>query len=673
MTLNYYLKIVQSMGWLNAGYRLVYLIQQKAGITEKRAGFRSLSDMDIFMENTITESDVIRNWEFVRDKYIQSVFIKTFNFKFDDESLTKYLIEPTDHYSNHLYQYFSNQYQKVESPINFNNDYFNNIVWPSGTHWRHYAKSGLPYNDIKLVWELSRLTILFLLVRRYNFDKNIQWLEKGCNLILEWIKQNPPELTVNWACGQENSFRLFAMLFFAFNLPQDKIQRERYQNVIFEISLYAWRVGVHINKNIIYARSQQNNHAISESIALWVIGLLFPIFKMSEHWKKKGENILLKELNQQVYNDGSYIQHSMNYHRLVLDDLLFLTSTLKIFNISLPSEIRNKFEQMTLFLCEFVDSISGEVPNYGSNDGANILPLSCTDYTDFRPVLQASWYSLYKERLYEYGSWDEKMLWLFGPESFDAPLLTKQFGVSVSFKVGGYYILRDKDSWCMTRCHSYKNRPGQADMLHIDLWHNGINILMDSGSYRYYTKDSSSDHFKSTIAHNTVTIHDQNQMEQGPGFLWFNWTRSKLISFDDSKFEGDHYSYIRSFKSVHRRTITNLKSDCWEVADLVFTRNTLRGLSIISRFHLIHDTWVRQKEKQFIIFQSNKYNYSIAIANVGKIDISIAKGEQSLYYAYKEEISVLEISHIGNTNEKEFLFKTYFGPSDILKGKMGLK
>ncbi|NQT27626.1 alginate lyase family protein [candidate division KSB1 bacterium] len=663
---------MKSMGWLNACYRLLYLIQQKTGITEKKTGFRYLSDMNFFSESTIKESDVIRNWEFVREKYIQSVLIKDFDFKFDNDNLTKYLTEPTNHYANHLYQYFSNQYLKVDSPIVFNKDYYHNIVWPSGTHWRHYAKSGLPYNDIKLVWEPSRLIILFLLVRRYHYDNNVQWLEKGCDLILEWVNQNPPELTVNWACGQENAFRLFAMLFFLLNIPNLMTESEKYHKLVTQVTLYAWRVGVHINNNIIYARSQQNNHAISESIALWIIGLLFPIFKMSEHWIKKGKNILSKELNQQVYDDGSYIQHSMNYHRLVLDDLLFLTSTLKLFNKSVPAEVRNKFEKMTSFLYEFVDPVSGKVPNYGYNDGANILLLSCTDYTDFRPVLQASWYALFNERFYNRGPWDEKMLWLFGQEALKSPLVERQVKKSIAFRDGGYYILRDKNSWCMTRCHSYRNRPGQADMLHIDLWHNGVNIVVDSGSYRYYTEDSSSNYFKSTIAHSTVTINDKNQMEQGPGFLWFNWTRSNLIYFDDSKFEGEHYSYIHDFKSVHRRIITNLKSDCWEVADTVFTRNTLRDLSIKSRFHLINDTWMRKEDKQFVIFQSNKYNYSIAIVNIGEIDISIYKSEQSIYYARKEEIPVLEIFHIGNTYEKEFLFKTYFGPSDILLNKIGI-
>ena len=35
------------------------------------------------------------------------------------------------------------------------------------------------------------------------------------------------------------------------------------------------------------------------------------------------------------------------------------------------------------------DPVSGRVPNYGSNDGALLFPLSACDYLDYRPALNA--------------------------------------------------------------------------------------------------------------------------------------------------------------------------------------------------------------------------------------------------------------------------------------------
>ena len=39
----------------------------------------------------------------------------------------------------------------------------------------------------------------------------------------------------------------------------------------------------------------------------------------------------------------------------------------------------------------------------------------------------------------------------------------------------------------MVRCHRYRDRQGQCDTLHVDLWWRGRNVLCDAGSYQYFT------------------------------------------------------------------------------------------------------------------------------------------------------------------------------------------
>ncbi len=53
-----------------------------------------------------------------------------------------------------------------------------------------------------------------------------------------------------------------------------------------------------------------------------------------------------------------------------------------------------RFASAVRFLASITDANSGQAPNYGSNDGALILPLNTCDYSDYRPVLQASYYLL---------------------------------------------------------------------------------------------------------------------------------------------------------------------------------------------------------------------------------------------------------------------------------------
>ncbi|QGS69476.1 hypothetical protein CV093_17895 [Oceanobacillus sp. 143] len=120
------------------------------------------------------------------------------------------------------------------------------------------------------------------------------------------------------------------------------------------------------------------------------------------------------------------------------------------------------------------------------NDGALIHQLATNDYLDYRPQLNAAWMCFTKERLYKNGTYDENILWLFGSAAFDnkVSMLDRK---SVEFSNGGYYTFRNKSSFGMTRCTTYKHRPAQADMLHFDLWINDINILADSGTYSYNT------------------------------------------------------------------------------------------------------------------------------------------------------------------------------------------
>ena len=87
------------------------------------------------------------------------------------------------------------------------------------------------------------------------------------------------------------------------------------------------------------------------------------------------------------------------------------------------------------------------------------------------------------------GPWDESLLWLFGPEALQSASAGRA-PESKRFDEGGYYTLRRPDTWCMVRCHTYRDRPAHVDMLHVDLWHRGINILGDSGTHKYFNAAS---------------------------------------------------------------------------------------------------------------------------------------------------------------------------------------
>jgi hypothetical protein len=546
------------------------------------------------------------------------------------------------------YLFFSHWYGQLGWPPDFNLDPAHGIRWPVGQHWLGTARSGPPRDDIKLVWESSRFSLAFWLARSYARSGNETHAAMFWEMLDAWIDQNPPQLSVAWACGQEMTFRLIAMLFGAtLTLGSGAATGDR----LAMLTKLAWQIATHIDTNINQARMQGNNHAISEAVGLMTVGLLFPELPGAAGWLDRGKTVLAAEVARQVADDGSYVQHSFNYHRVMMDDLLWALRLAELNSHPLPEVVLDRFTRAMKWLAEMVDPISGSVPNYGANDGASVLPLSCCDYLDYRPTLQAAWYLLHRRRLLGRGPWDEKMLWVFGDQSLAAPAEPAVQSRSYAGADGGYYVLRGPNSWAMTRCHSFRTRPSQADMLHVDLWHGGRNILRDAGSYMYYCQQPWRHWFDSTAAHNTVTLDGQDQMVKGPQFLWFKWTRSKLIRFATSAdgklgfFAGEHYGYRRlGGDVVHRRSICRIDDAYVVIDDLLGS-----GLHDVAlRWRLHPGQWTREG-KTWSCAPDGQEAVSIELACPPGMSVRLAEGAEtpevegweSLYYAEKTPVPTL--------------------------------
>ncbi len=261
-------------------------------------------------------------------------------------------------------------------------------------------------------------------------------------------------------------------------------------------------------------------------------------------------------------------------------------------------------------------------------------------------------YLLHKKRIYESGPWDEDLIWLFGAEALQAKLqhLTHH---SAEFEAGGYYTLRNKNSWAMFRCHSYTNRPTHADMLHLDLWWRGINVLRDSGSFMYNCPEPWQSFFSSTVAHNTVAVDQADQMQKLSQFMWSNWTKSKFIihknyATDNMEImQGEHYGYCRAKEQiVHRRAVLSLPEDCWLIVDDVLGTGTHQ----VELYWQLCDYNYKLKANTLIL-QTDYGPVCLAILNsTGSGNCRCFKGSdqpsgwQSLYYGNRQPAPALACS-----------------------------
>ena len=92
---------------------------------------------------------------------------------------------------------------------------------------------------------------------------------------------------------------------------------------------------------------------------------------------------------------------SLNYHRFILH-IYFCMIHLSELNQSrvLKSHLPNQISASVDFLFHLIYLKLGQMPVYGSNDGALVLPLNNCDFTDYRPLLQLGWYITKKQFLF---------------------------------------------------------------------------------------------------------------------------------------------------------------------------------------------------------------------------------------------------------------------------------
>jgi hypothetical protein len=430
--------------------------------------------------------------------------------------------------------------------------------------WTQMRFAAPSYGDLKFILEPSRFLFIYPLVRAYALTGDERFPKAFWSALEDWAHQSPPMAGPLWICGQECSLRILAWSFAlqAF-INSPSTTNERVALLVSMIAAHAWRTA----QTLGYARSQRSNHLISEAVGLWTAGTLYPELREAAVWQNLGAHLLQEAVLDQITPEGASQQHSFNYQRMILHLLLWTLRLAEIHNAPLHEDVRARTRSAYDFIRPWVDPVSGSAPNYGSDDGSLILPLTLCGYRDFRPLLQLGAAVLERSAL-KHGAWDEASVW-FGV----TPAVTKESDpISAPSVESGYFRLGDENSWALIRAGRYARRPFQSDQLHVDLWWQGINLARDAGTYLYNGAPPWNNGLAGTAVHNTVTMDGHDQMRRAGRFLWVDWAQASgrlYSSRNDSRvdrFEGEHDGYAR-FGVKHRRTVQWLAGAGWVIVD----------------------------------------------------------------------------------------------------------
>ena len=434
-------------------------------------------------------------------------------------------------------------------------------------HWTEIADYSKEAGDIKYVWERSRFSYLYDIIR-YDHHFNDDCATFVFTDIISWINSNPINCGPNYRCSQEMALRVlnwtFALYYYRDSPELTDEVFGQMQHTIY------WHLH-HIYHNIDFSRiAVRNNHAITETLTLYLAGLFYPAMPGADVWKQKGKAWFEEEIAYQIYEDGTFLQYSMNYHRIL--------AQLLTWGIALSERNGERFSPVVYerahasfrFLRTCMVEENGWLPNYGANDGALFFKLSNAHYRDYRPQLQALGCIL--GIITGFADANEDCDWYGFSQFRYAPPWIPADGLH-SFQQGGYYIIREPHTLTFIKCGRYKDRPSQADALHIDIWYHGENLLLDAGSYKYNTDAETMRYFSGTRSHNTVMLGDNDQMLKGGHFIWFYWSQCTQALLAD---DGDDYIFtgaVRAFTYIskgiqHRRTIIKQKGKpVWTIKD----------------------------------------------------------------------------------------------------------
>jgi len=471
--------------------------------------------------------------------------------------------------------------------------------------------------DVKYVWEFNRHNFLPYLGVAYYFTKNEKYAKKFKQIILDWIKKNPPLYGINWYSGLEISIRLISWIFSLFFFKESKeINNKNFFSKIF-CSMFQHAYFL----RYFYTR-HSFNHTIGDIFGVYLFSKIFEDIEAIKKW----ERIFFKKFTNQIFlqtrPDGTNIEQSVNYHRFVLEFFsLFAILHLNVIN-DLESHLIEKMYDYLLYIIK----PNGTFPLIGDIDDGKVLPLTNNPFIDLINLGSI---------LFNRG--DLKYL-----SKKISPISILLLGLKGNHQFEKIQIQRPSDSFKI-----FKSK----------------DIIIDSGTYTYNKSWDERNYFRSSKAHNVLAI---NQKNQSKFMSWFGWEykpkikRKFLIENDKIEFDCFHDGY-KGF-IVHRKIITEKNVDKIIIKDTIFKNKKINDKEVFDINIYYHFNKRINAILENNVLYINK-NLKFRVNSTQDIDINLEKAFYAPNYGSKVEISLLNI-HLKHSfeNKNPIIIKSEIEP-----------
>ena len=425
--------------------------------------------------------------------------------------------------------------------------------------------------DKKIVWELNRHQYFMKLGQAYRLTGDERYARTFVDHLEAWMTANPPKLGINWASSLEVAFRsiswLWALYFFKDALPPETMKR----------ALQFLYLNARHLESYLSTYFSPNTHLTGEALGLFYLGTLLPEFNEAKRWRELGSRILIDQLPVHVQGDGVYFEQSSYYHRYTTDFYLHFLILSRANAIALPQTVTDALTSLLDHLM-YITRPDGTTPFFGDDDGGRLAMLDARAPNDFRPSL-ATGAALFARGDYKFvaGEAAEELLWLLGVEglrNYDSLAAHEPEHTSKAFPDGGYFVMRDgwkpDSNYLLFDCgpHGALNcGHAHADALSFDLAANGRSVLVDPGTYTYTGSKELRDWFRSSQAHNTVTLDGESSSVPAGAFTWAAIAPCRLQQWITTA----QYDFVSGEQSGLTRSILFIKGKYWIIQDTLLS------------------------------------------------------------------------------------------------------
>jgi len=481
------------------------------------------------------------------------------------------LIAKAESILQHKLSYFDLQEHHLETPINWHKDHAtgqNTSLAPIlAINYRDISKNG----DCKLVWEPNRHHQFVVLARAYKVTGEIKYAQDVITQITSWLDANPYGYGMNWKNPLELGIRMINWVW-AIDLILDSglFVDDFKARLLHCVYLHCRDVSGKFSQG-----SSANNHLVGEAAGVYIASSYFSMLKDAPDWQKKSKAILEREIQAQTFNDGCTKEHGFSYQFFVFQFYLFSLQVAHWQETDFSPAYQHTLNKLAEFIA-FIAQGGDNYPMLGDQDDGYALDLG-DNVHNINAVCDLAAH-LYDNKIFKinYRQPSEAAFWLFNQRinRFHQPLQKTSALRSRQFSASGYFLLQagDKDNNnqvsvlfdCAELGYTSIAAHGHADALSVVVRINGKDLLVDSGTYDYYSFPNWRNQFRKTQAHNTIEVDGLDQSVMAGPFMWEQHAQAHVLRWlptdTGGEVSGLHTGYQRLASPLTHERQLNLNN-----------------------------------------------------------------------------------------------------------------